>query len=212
MFIQQTRKSTLLKHSNAPCAADDDFPLPHPQVRALAARLTGGAVLDLGCGTGNNSLFLQRRGCQVSAWQSADLQVAPSAQLIDRLALSGIQYQTHCLDQVRFNGRYQAILSIDVMQQLSPSTIPQMINDMQAATVKQGYNLIVCAMNTAETPCPIDFSFTFRSGELSHYYRGWHIVYYYQQRHQLHQLDAQGNPVTLQVASLLAQKISVKNL
>ena len=91
---------------------------------------------------------------------------------------------------------------------LQPQTIPQLIADMQACTVRDGFNLIVAAMNTDDMPCPADFSFAFKSGELSHYYRNWHIVKYNEHPGQLHRTDENGNRITCRFATLLAQKAS----
>ena len=37
---------------------------------------------------------------------------------------------------------------------LRPDRVPEVIGDMHAHTLAGGCNLIVCAMDTATTPCP----------------------------------------------------------
>jgi len=77
---------------------------------------------------------------------------------------------------------------------------------MQASTAKNGYNLIVAAMDTDDFPCTVPFPFTFKSGELSHYYRKWQIVKYNENPGQLHKTDENGNRISLRFATLLAKK------
>ena len=184
-------------------------PAPHPEVVALLPRLETGAVLDLGCGDGRNALFLQHQGFTVSAWHNATdaLRPLPQRQNDSTLTLESVDLNHH-----RFNGQYQAILAIESLMHLAPNAVPQVIADMQAATCKRGYNLIICAMHTAEMPTVEGFSFTFSSGELSHYYRRWHIVHYHEQTQIWTPPEAQATPISLRVATLLAQKVAVKDL
>jgi len=95
-----------------------------------------------------------------------------------------------------------------VMMFLQSATIPQLIADMQASTRKYGYNLIVAAMDTDDYPNTQNFPFAFKSGELSHYYRNWHIVKYNEEVGELHRRDENGNRIKTRFATLLAQKAS----
>ncbi|WP_029684709.1 tellurite resistance methyltransferase TehB [Tatumella saanichensis] len=197
--------------------ADDYFAdkyqltLPHSELRSAMRHLPpGGAALDIGCGKGRNSLYLNSHGFEVTAWDNNPASLAQLQQIIEQEQLQGINLQQIDLNQHRFNGRYQLVISTVVMMFLQPHTIPQLIADMQAATAKEGFNLIVAAMDTADAPCPLDFPFTFKSGELSHYYRNWHILRYNQHFGELHKRDANGQRIKMRFATLLAQKNSIK--
>ena len=78
---------------------------------------------------------------------------------------------------------------------------------MQQATQSQGFNLIVCAMDTVDYPAQSDFSFSFKTDELRCFYKDWKILKYNESLGELHRLDANGNPIKQQFATLLAQKI-----
>ncbi|WP_241623007.1 methyltransferase domain-containing protein [Rosenbergiella australiborealis] len=186
--------------------------LPHAEVVSLLPRLSDGEVLDLGCGTGRHALYLNRQGIPITGWDNDPEALHALQSVIDNESLNGLTLEQRDLNQTRFNGQFQAILAIDTLMYLAPYTISQLIADMQAATSKHGYNLIVCAMSTDDMPSPLDFPFTFASGELSHYYRRWHIVHYNEHIRPWSAPNSCAEPVMLRFATLLAQKASVKSL
>ncbi|WP_241650066.1 methyltransferase domain-containing protein [Rosenbergiella collisarenosi] len=185
---------------------------PHPEVVALVPRLVEGEILDLGCGSGRHALYLQQQGFPVTAWDNDLLAIQHLTQLSANAALTGITVATPDLNHHRFNGQYHAIVAVDTLMYLDPSVIGQLIADMQAATLKGGYNLIVCVMRDEHQASPVEFPFSFSSGELSHYYRRWHIVHYHEQLATWSPPASPTEPISLRFATLLAQKISIKAL
>ncbi|MBK4727425.1 MULTISPECIES: tellurite resistance methyltransferase TehB [Erwiniaceae] len=183
---------------------------PHSEVVEASRYFDGGKALDVGCGSGRNTLYLNSKGFDVTAWDKNPASLARLDQIISAENLSGIHTAEQDLNQLRFNGAYDLVLSTVVMMFLQPATIPQLIADMQASTVRDGYNLIVAAMDTTDYPCNQGFPFAFKSGELSHYYRNWHIVKYNEDVGQLHRIDENGQRISLRFATLLAQKSMVK--
>ncbi|WP_336778035.1 tellurite resistance methyltransferase TehB [Pantoea sp. USHLN256] len=180
----------------------------HSEVLAALPHLEVGKALDLGCGQGRNSLFLNQHGFEVTAWDSNPASLERLNSIIAEENLQNLHTELCDLNSVRFNGAYQFVFSTVVMMFLQPATIPQLIADMQASTRKYGYNLIVAAMNTADYPNTQNFPFAFKSGELSHYYRNWHIVKYNEDIGELHRRDENGNRIKYRFATLLAQKAS----
>lgn len=182
---------------------------PHSELRAALPQLNQGKALDLGCGNGRNSLLLSQLGFDVTAWDHNPASLLRLNEIIAQEGIGNIHTEQRDLNQTRFNGGYSLVISTVVMMFLQPETIPQLIADMQACTLKNGHNLIVAAMSTDDYPCPVDFPFTFKSGELSHYYRNWHIIKYNEHVGQLHKRDEQGNRISCRFATLLAQKASL---
>ncbi|AUX74522.1 MULTISPECIES: tellurite resistance methyltransferase TehB [Erwinia] len=183
---------------------------PHPELTEALPRIEGGRALDVGCGSGRNSLWLNSKGFDVTAWDNNPACLARLEQIITVGDLRGLHTARHDLNTLRFNGAYHLVLATAVMKFLQPATIPQLIADMQASTVRDGYNLIVSVMDSRDYPCREDFSFTFKSGELSHYYRKWHIVKYNEHVGQLQRSGENGQRIPLRFATLLAQKANVK--
>lgn len=184
---------------------------PHSEVVAAAELIAPGRALDIGCGSGRNTLFLNLKGFEVTAWDRNAASLARLDQIVAEEQLSQIHTAEKDLNDLRFNGAYDLVLSTVVMMFLQPETIPQLIADMQASTVRGGYNLIVAAMDTEDYPCNVGFPFAFKSGELSEYYRKWHIIKYNEHVGQLHRTDESGNRIALRFATLLAKKEQVKD-
>lgn len=182
----------------------------HSEVLEALERVPPGRALDVGCGNGRNALWLNMKGFEVTGWDNNPASLARLNQIIAEENLQGIVTAQKDLNEWRFNGAWDFVFSTVVMMFLQPETIPQLIADMQASTVKGGYNLIVAAMDTEDYPCDQGFPFAFKSGELSDYYRNWHIVKYNEHVGQLHRTDEQGNRISLRFATLLAQKEMIK--
>ncbi|MEN4769459.1 tellurite resistance methyltransferase TehB [Duffyella gerundensis] len=181
---------------------------PHSEVIAALPKLRVGKALDIGCGRGRNTLLLNSKGFNVTAWDNNPDSLAQLRAVIAEEQLQGITVEEQDLNAIRFNGAYDFVFSTVVMMFLQPVAVPQLIADMQASTVKYGYNLIVAAMDTADYPNADLFPFAFKSGELSDYYRNWHIEKYNEHVGELHRVDEHGNRLKLRFATLLAQKAS----
>ena len=81
---------------------------------------------------------------------------------------------------------YDFIVSTVVLMFLQADRIPEIIKNMQEQTTVGGYNLIVCAMDTEDYPCSVNFPFTFKEGELADYYKDWELVKYNENPGHLH--------------------------
>lgn len=177
----------------------------HSEVKKAIEIIKTCKVLDLGCGQGRNSLFLSLLGYDVTAWDHnpTSLEFLKSTAEKEQLAMNIAQYD---INQAAIQQQYDFILSTVVFMFLDPAAIPAIIDNMQQHTQSSGYNLIVAAMDTADTPCPIPFSFTFKEGELKTYYQDWELIKYQEELGELHKTDAQGNRIKLKFVTMLARK------
>ncbi|WP_454689204.1 SAM-dependent methyltransferase TehB [Achromobacter aloeverae] len=178
----------------------------HSEVIEAAATVAPGRALDLGCGNGRNVLYLAMRGFTVDAWDKDAERVANLRRIAAEEGLTGIQARQVDLEDVAIEGVYDFILSTVVLMFLQPAAAAALIGRMQDATVPGGCNLIVTAMDTPDCPCPVPFPCTFGFGELSGRYQGWELLKYNELHGSLHKTDAEGKPIVLRFATLLARK------
>ncbi len=179
----------------------------HSDVLNAATIVPPGKTLDLGCGNGRNSLYLNQKGFEVTAWDKNPMSIGNLQQIIAAEGLKDITTDIVNLNELQFDGEYDFILSTVVMMFLERDTIPGLIDNMQRCTKKGGYNLVVAAMDTEDFPCNVGFPFAFKEGELSNYYQGWELIKYNEDVGQLHKTDENGNRIKLRFATMLARKL-----
>lgn len=182
----------------------------HSEVLNAVNYIKGGKALDLGCGRGRNSLYLNLLGFEVTAVDHNQESIDFLNYVIEKEGLTQIHSGIYDINQANIgsqNGEFDLIISTVVMMFLNRERIPAIIENMQKNTKIGGYNLIVCAMNTDDYPCPLPFSFTFSAGELANYYRDWELVKYNEDLGHLHKTDANGNRIQLRFATMLAKKV-----
>lgn len=179
----------------------------HSDVVNAATIVPPGKTLDLGCGSGRNSLYLNQKGFDVTAWDKNQMSISNVNRIIEAEGLKNITTDVVDLNTLTFDGEYDFILSTVVMMFLERNTIPGLIANMQRCTKMGGYNLIVAAMDTEDFPCTVGFPFAFTEGELRNYYAGWELIKYNEDVGQLHKTDAEGNRIKLRFATILARKI-----
>ncbi|TCB56586.1 SAM-dependent methyltransferase TehB [Acinetobacter terrestris] len=180
----------------------------HSEILAATPYLQGGRALDVGCGQGRNALYLSQHGFEVDAWDVNPSSLQKLEQIIQSEQIDNIQVQQRDLNADQsITGRYDFICCTVMMMFLEAQTVKPLIAQMQQATNVNGFNLIVCAMDTDDIPAQSDFPFTFKAGELSALYEGWNIVKYNENVGELHRVDEQGNRIKQHFATLLAQRV-----
>ena len=177
----------------------------HSEVLEAVEQIEPCKVLDYGCGQGRNSLFLARRGFDVTAVDHNELSLEMLKAMAEAEDLD-FPIGIYDINQAGLTQTYDWIISTVVMMFLDRDRIPEIIANMQEHTSVGGYNLIVCAMDTEAYPCPMPFSFTFKEGELKEYYKDWDLIKYNENTGELHKTDIHGNRLKLQFATMLARK------
>ncbi|MEG0198546.1 MAG: SAM-dependent methyltransferase TehB, partial [Acinetobacter sp.] len=152
----------------------------HSEILAATPYLQGGRALDVGCGQGRNALYLSQlsqHSFEVDAWDVNANSLQKLQQIIDAEGIQNIYVQQRDLNtDPSITGTYDFICCTVVMMFLEAKTVKPLIAQMQQATEINGFNLIVCAMDTDDIPAQPDFPFAFKAGELSALYDGWNIV------------------------------------
>lgn len=157
-------------------------------------------ALDMGCSNGRNALYLSQLGFTVTAVDNNPNALGMLQSIIEQEGISNITPELYDLNRAALDDDYGFIACTVTLMFLDPAQVPAVIADMQAHTLPGGYNLIVCAMDTAAHPCPAPFPFTFSEGELSAAYSGWELIKYNEDLGTMH------NGAQLQFATLLARK------
>lgn len=162
-------------------------------------------AIDLGCGQGRNALYLSLKGFVVTA---SDYNPSGMGTVETIAQAEGLQVRTQVYDmnQAQLDENYDFMVATVVFMFLQANRVPDIIADMQAKTNPGGYNLIVSAMDTADYPCHMPFSFTFKENELRNYYDGWEFIEYKEEVGSMHARDANGKPIQLKFVTMLAKK------
>lgn len=172
----------------------------HSEVVAACEVVSPGDVLDMGCSNGRNALYLAQRGFVVTA---VDVNPAALGQLQSIISQEGIDTITprrYDISDASLDEDYDFITCTVTLMFIDPSRVEAVLGDMRRRTRVGGYNLIVCAMDSPDHPCPMNFPFTFAPGQLSAAYQGWELVKYNEEVGTMH------NGARLQFATMLARK------
>ena len=212
-FIELTEDGEVLaEYLEFYCKPEDYFPKKyqtnpvHSEVLEAMQTVKPGRALDLGCGQGRNSLFLAQNGFDVTAVDQNELSLEILQSIVEQEDLD-MPVGLYDINSASISQDYDFIVSTVVLMFLQADRIPAIIQNMQEHTTVGGYNLIVCAMDTEDYPCSVNFPFTFKEGELADYYKDWELVKYNENPGHLHRRDENGNRIQLRFATMLAKKI-----
>ena len=99
----------------------------HSEIIHAAGYVQPGKALDLGCGSGRNSLYLNLKGFDVTGWDNNAMSVAKVNDIIAAESLHNIAISEQDLNTHRFSGEYDFIFSTVVMMFLQRDSIPHII-------------------------------------------------------------------------------------
>lgn len=157
-------------------------------------------ALDMGCSNGRNAMYLSQLGFDVTAVDNNPGAINMLQQIVSKEGMANVEAQVYDINNAGLDADYGLIACTVTLMFLAPARVDAVIADMQTHTLPGGYNLIVCAMNTQEHPCPVPFPFTLESGQLSAAYEGWELIKYNEDVGTMH------NGSQLQFATMLARK------
>lgn len=157
-------------------------------------------ALDMGCSNGRNAIYLGQRGFNVTAVDTNFSAIDMLKNISSEENLTNIDAQVYDINNANLDKDYGFISCTVTLMFTDPARIDAIITDIQKCTLAGGYNLIVCAMNTAEHPCPAPFPFTLKANQLREAYQGWEFIKYNEDVGTMH------NGAKLQFATILAKK------
>ncbi|MFT0533357.1 tellurite resistance methyltransferase TehB [Castellaniella hirudinis] len=172
----------------------------HSEVVSACQVVPPGAALDMGCSSGRNALYLGQRGFVVTAVDTNPNALGHLQFIIDQEGLDAVTPRQYDIGTARLDADYDFIVCTVTLMFIDPSRVDAVLADMRQHTRAGGYNLIVCAMDTPDYPCPMNFPFTFGPGQLDAAYQGWERTKYNEDVGTMH------NGARLRFATLLARK------
>lgn len=162
-------------------------------------------ALDMGCSNGRNAVYLGQLGFNVTAIDNNPSAIDMLQSIINEEEMNNIKARVYDINNANIGEDYGFISSTVTLMFTDPARVDAIIENMQKRTEVGGYNLIVCAMNTEENPCPVPFPFTLKVGQLNIFYGGWELIKYNEDVGTMH------NGAKLQFATLLARKTVENN-
>lgn len=166
-------------------------------------------VLDVGCGSGRNLLYLALLGHQVSGIDINASLMQGITEIIEKEKMSNVKLMTHDLNQLlSLKDSYNAVISLVTLQFLEASRISSLLTELQLATANKGLHLIVLPIKAEPYSLPASFTYLPESKVLYNFYQnaGWSILEYKESIGQLHRLDDSGKPIQGLFALLVAKK------
>lgn len=157
-------------------------------------------TLDMGCSNGRNAVYLGQLGFNVTAIDTNPGAIDMLQSISREEQMNNIKAQVYNINNASLDEDYGFISCTVTLMFIDPTRVDAIIADMQQRTQPGGYNLIVCAMNTEEHPCPVRFPFTLQAGQLREVYEGWQLIKYNEDVGTMH------NGAKLQFATMLARK------
>ena len=174
---------------------------PHSEVKNVLEFVKSGSALELGCGRGHNSLYLQSKGFQVEAIDVNQESISELNTIIDTEKIGEkITAKVGSIEHSLTDGSFDLVLSTVTFQFLRQTDTTGVIKNMKSVTKPEGLNLIVAPIFTEETLCPIDF------GELKNDYQDWKVLKYDESMGSFHSKDGPGGQYQVKFATIIAQK------
>lgn len=173
---------------------------PHSEVVAACQTVPAGTALDMGCGSGRNALYLAALGFDVTAVDVNPGAITKLQGIMAEEHVANIAPKVYDINAAHLAAQYDFIACTVTLMFLDPDRVAAVLADMQQCTRAGGHNLIVCAMDTAAHPCPVNFPYLMHTGELSATYKGWELVKYNEDLGTLH------SGAQFQFATMLARK------
>lgn len=173
--------------------------------------LQGLSILDVGCGSGRNLLYLAAMGHHVTGIDHNQSALDTIQDIVQKEALTKIQTLLSDLNQpLNIEPEYyDLVLSTVTLQFLKSQRVPDLIMELQKATKKNGYHFLVFPIQSDLYSLPEVFTYLPPKEALYHMYQdsGWSILEYKESIGHLHKQDELGRPISGLFGLLLAQKI-----
>lgn len=165
----------------------------------------GQPVLDLGCGSGRNALYIAKNGFKVTCIDISSEAINNLKEKADKLGV-GENIRIKIQDVAEFDdwGKYGAIICYTTLHFLSNSDARKVIENIKKHTIGKGLNII--ADFAGDGPLKRDNgSFWLENDELKSLYNGWKELFYKEELARTKATDESGKPFMQNMAMLVAK-------
>lgn len=155
---------------------------PHSLVVALKKFLPiDSSILDLGCGEGQNAIYLAQNGFKVTAIDISKPGVDKLKEIAKQKKVKIVAKVANVIKYVESDTKFDAIICMNVLQFVPAGKIKRVIKRIQTKTKKNGY--IVIASFVAQNPeqkekAVSNGKYRFDKGELRDLFADWGITKY----------------------------------
>lgn len=154
---------------------------PHELVSKTAPSFPSGCrILDIGCGSGRNAIYLANLGFNVTALDFADSGIKRMKEKAEKMGLkieSVVGDMENSAELSRL-GSFDVMLSINSLHFLYPASVNDVIEWMKSNTINKGYN-IISAFGEKETVRDHEVvRYLFGRNELRKKYSDWSVQHY----------------------------------
>jgi len=171
----------------------------------LENSISNGKVLDMGCGDGRNALYAAKLGYDVTATDISEAGISK----VNRLANeSGLIINAYVQDMREFEpvDSYDVVISHGCLHLLFRDEWLKVLNNIQAATTANGYNITLVFTNKVPPSDDMEpfMKGLFNEGELFEYYKDWTI--HHQSSHTMQDDHGGGIRHVHAINRIIAQK------
>ncbi|MDD2335314.1 MAG: methyltransferase domain-containing protein [Geobacteraceae bacterium] len=131
----------------------------------IMSLVPGRKALDIACGEGRNSIYLAKRGFQVTGLDISEAGLEKGRQWMEREGVH-IDYQMENLEQFEFTGQYDLILNCNfLLRELIPKSVE--------ALSPGGIIIFDTLLDSPFVPTPHKKEFLLQPGELVNIFKGF---------------------------------------
>lgn len=168
------------------------------------------SILDVGCGSGRNLLYLAKMGHRVKGLDFSQSSVDTIQDIAQKEVLPEAVAQLHDLNQpLNLDAElFDLVFSTVTLQFLNTARIPDLLTELQELTKTDGYHFLSFPIQSELYPLPDFFTYLSQKEEIYHRYQdsGWSILEYKESVGHLHKQDAFGRKIPGLFGLLVAQK------